>query len=68
MRAMRAEGFRGYEDLKLADIPKPARVGGAGTGKDHRGGSHATRSHDSVRRISTSKSASGPRVGRSRCG
>src|SRR3984957_17110593 len=24
MRAMRAEGFRGYEDLKLADIPKPA--------------------------------------------
>ena len=24
MRAMRAEGFRGYEDLKLADMPKPA--------------------------------------------
>ena len=24
MRAMRAEGFRGYEDLKLGDIPKPA--------------------------------------------
>jgi len=24
MCAMRAEGFRGYEDLKLADIPKPA--------------------------------------------
>ena len=24
MRAMRAEGFRGYGDLKLADIPKPA--------------------------------------------
>jgi NADPH2:quinone reductase len=24
MRAMRAEGFRGYEDLKLADLPKPA--------------------------------------------
>jgi NADPH2:quinone reductase len=24
MRAMRAEGFRGYEDLKLVDIPKPA--------------------------------------------
>src|SRR5258707_3279730 len=23
MRAMRAEGFRGYQDLKLADIPKP---------------------------------------------
>ncbi len=23
MRAMRAEGLRGYEDLKLADIPKP---------------------------------------------
>jgi NADPH2:quinone reductase len=23
MRAMRAEGFKGYEDLKLADIPKP---------------------------------------------
>ena len=23
MRAMRAEGFRGYGDLKLADIPKP---------------------------------------------
>ena len=24
MRAMRAQAFRGYEDLKLADIPKPA--------------------------------------------
>ena len=24
MRAMRAEGFSGYKDLKLADIPKPA--------------------------------------------
>jgi len=24
MRAMRAEGFGGYEDLKLADIPKPS--------------------------------------------
>ena len=24
MRAMRAEGFGGYEDLKLVDIPKPA--------------------------------------------
>jgi len=24
MRAMRAEGFRGYEDLKLADMSKPA--------------------------------------------
>src|ERR1700676_4772596 len=24
MRAMRAEGFCGYEDLKLVDIPKPA--------------------------------------------
>jgi NADPH2:quinone reductase len=24
MRAMRAEGFSGYEDLKLVDIPKPA--------------------------------------------
>jgi NADPH:quinone reductase len=24
MRAMRAEGFRGYEDLKLADVAKPA--------------------------------------------
>jgi len=23
MRAMRAEGFRGYQDLKLAEIPKP---------------------------------------------
>jgi hypothetical protein len=23
MRAMRAEGFSGYRDLKLADIPKP---------------------------------------------
>ena len=23
MRAMRAEGFRGYRDLKVADIPKP---------------------------------------------
>ena len=23
MRAMRAEGFRGYGDLKPADIPKP---------------------------------------------
>src|SRR3984957_11995357 len=24
MRAMRAEGFRGYEDLKLTDIPRPS--------------------------------------------
>jgi NADPH:quinone reductase-like Zn-dependent oxidoreductase len=24
MRAMRAVGFSGYEDLKLADVPKPA--------------------------------------------
>src|SRR5260370_29592368 len=24
MREMRAEGFRGYKDLKLVDIPKPA--------------------------------------------
>jgi predicted SnoaL-like aldol condensation-catalyzing enzyme len=24
MRAMRAEGFSGYKDLKLMDIPKPA--------------------------------------------
>jgi NADPH:quinone reductase len=24
MRAMRAEGFRGYQDLKLVDIPKPS--------------------------------------------
>ena len=24
MRAMRAEGFSGYQDLKLADIPKPS--------------------------------------------
>src|SRR5260370_3952139 len=23
MRAMRAEGFRGYQDLKLVDTPKP---------------------------------------------
>ena len=23
MRAMRAEGFSGYQDLKLVDIPKP---------------------------------------------
>jgi hypothetical protein len=26
MRAMRAEGFRGYQDLKLVDIPKPNLV------------------------------------------
>ena len=24
MRAMRAEGFSGYKDLKLVEIPKPA--------------------------------------------
>jgi NADPH2:quinone reductase len=28
MRAMRAEGFRGYQDLKLVDIPKPATLEG----------------------------------------
>ena len=28
MRAMRAEGFRGYEDLKLADIRPPAVLAG----------------------------------------
>ena len=68
MRAMRAEGFRGYQDLKLVDIPKPQRLGRTGTGKDHRGGSHATRAHHSVGRISTSESASGPRVRRGGCG
>jgi len=45
MRAMRAEGFGGYEDLKLADIPKPSvsegrvliRITAAGvTPLDHR--------------------------------
>src|SRR5260370_16217809 len=28
MRAMRAEGFSGYKDLKLVDIPKPAASDG----------------------------------------
>src|SRR6202790_2075433 len=28
MRAMRAEGFSGYKDLKLVDIPKPAVLDG----------------------------------------
>jgi NADPH2:quinone reductase len=28
MRAMRAEGFRGYEDLKLAEIPRPGVLEG----------------------------------------
>src|SRR5256712_10684795 len=28
MRAMRAEGFSGYQDLKLVDIPKPAVADG----------------------------------------
>jgi hypothetical protein len=39
MRAMRAEGFSGYKDLKLVDIPKPTvsdrRV--PITNKDHSG-------------------------------
>src|ERR1700689_1913571 len=28
MRAMRAEGFRGYEDLKLTDMPRPSVLEG----------------------------------------
>src|SRR5580692_903667 len=28
MRAMRAEGFSGYKDLKLVDLPKPALSNG----------------------------------------
>ena len=28
MRAIRAEGFRGYEDLKLAEIPRPGVLEG----------------------------------------
>ena len=51
MRAMRAEGFRGYQDLKLVDIPKPQVSDGRVLGKDHRGGSDATRSHHSFGRI-----------------
>src|SRR6202023_1415576 len=30
MRAMRAEAFSGYKDLKLADIPKPSVSDGPG--------------------------------------
>ena len=63
MRAMRAEGFRGYQDLKLGDIPKPHVSDGRVLVKI-RGGSHATRSHHSVGRISTIESSSGPRVRR----
>ena len=54
MRAMRAEGFRGYQDLKLADIPKPQVSEGRVLVKNRRGRSHATRSHHSFGRISTS--------------
>jgi hypothetical protein len=36
MRAMRAEGFSGYNDLKPVDIPKPA-VSWTSTGKNHGG-------------------------------
>jgi len=28
MRAMRAQGFGGYQDLKLTDIPSPSRLRG----------------------------------------
>jgi len=47
MRAMRAEGFSGYKDLKLVDIPsrKPRMDE---SGKNHSGWGHAIRSHHSV--------------------
>jgi hypothetical protein len=46
MRAMRTEGFRGYKDLKLVDIPNSRRR-------------YATRAHHSVRGIPTSESTAG---------
>ena len=42
MRAMRAEGFGGYQDLKLAEIPKPYVSDGRVLVKHHRSRSHAT--------------------------
>ena len=66
MRAMRAEGVRGYEDLKLADIPKPAMSEGRVLVKITAAGV-APLDHTIFRRLCTSESASGPRVNRSRC-
>jgi len=64
MRAMRAEGFGGYSDLKLADIPKPQVSEGRVLVKIAAAGVTPLEHHDSVRRISTSECAFGPRVRR----
>jgi hypothetical protein len=64
MRAMRAEGFSGYRDLKLAEIPKPQVSERPRTGKDRHRRRDATRTHHSVGRVSTRESAFGPWVRR----
>jgi NADPH2:quinone reductase len=48
MRAMRAEGFTGYKDLKLVDIPKPAVSDGRVLVRITAAGGHAIRAHHSV--------------------
>ena len=47
MRAMRADAFSGYKDLKLVDIPKPAASEGRVPVKNQGGRGHATRAHHS---------------------
>ncbi len=52
MRAMRAEAFSGYKELKLVDLPKPAVTDGKVLVRNHGGGGYATGLYDSLRQIS----------------
>ena len=68
MRAIVAEEFGGYQNLKLADIPKPAVSDGRVLVRMTCRRSHPARSHHSLWKLSNGKSASraGQRRGR-RC-
>src|SRR5438552_18848572 len=59
MRAMSAEGFSGYKDLKVVDIPKPAVSDGRVLVRNQSGRGHATRAHHSVGGIPTGESTTG---------
>jgi hypothetical protein len=60
MRAMRAEAFNGYEELKLVDLPKPAVTDGKVLVRNHCGGGYATRLYDSLRQVSQLQATVGP--------
>jgi len=52
MRAMRAEAFRGYKELKLVELPKPAVTDGKVLVRVTAAVCHAARPYDSLRQIS----------------